>query len=143
MLSIATLANKVIFGIGYKIDTNYMFVERNVLPGNIGGDYFMLVYYAVYVIFFISIFGIPELYRYVKQRKNPIDTETEPKDRKKAMLFAFFLGMFGSHFFYMDRKLKGIATIALSITGISFILGIVYGIMYSRMSDEQFNNLSA
>lgn len=58
----ATLANKVFFA---DYDTNYMYLVRNALPGNIGGDYFILIYA---LIFFILLFliNIVDIVRIIK-----------------------------------------------------------------------------
>lgn len=62
----ATLANKVFFK---DYDTNYMFLERNGLPGNIGGKYYFLIYVAIFFIMGALIFALPALSRHLKARK--------------------------------------------------------------------------
>lgn len=66
LLGWAMLANKVFFK---DYNTNYMYLERNGLPGNLGGDYYFLIYCAIFLLMWGMIFGIPELYRYLKARK--------------------------------------------------------------------------
>lgn len=60
----ATLANYVFFP-----GSNYMYLVNNALPGNIGGDYFFLVYVAIFAVFFAIIFGVPELYRLIRKKR--------------------------------------------------------------------------
>lgn len=62
----ATLANEVIFR-GY--DTNYMYLRHNGLPGNLGGDYYFLVYVVVFALFSAFIYGIPLIYRNGQKKK--------------------------------------------------------------------------
>lgn len=59
-----TLANEVFFK---GTNSNYMYLKENGLPGNIGGDYYLVVYAAIFFFFFALIFGIPTLYRKVKK----------------------------------------------------------------------------
>lgn len=60
-----TLANEVFFK---AYDTNYMFLKRNGLPGNIGGDYYLLIYLGIFLLLLGLIFGIPSLYRKIKKQ---------------------------------------------------------------------------
>lgn len=62
----AMLANDVFFK---DYDTNYMYLKRNALPGNLGGDYYFLIYITIFFILLGLIFGIPELYRKIKSKK--------------------------------------------------------------------------
>jgi uncharacterized membrane protein YwaF len=55
-----TLANEVFFE---AYDTNYMYLKRNGLPGNIGGDYYLLIYLGIFLILLAIILGVPTLYR--------------------------------------------------------------------------------
>lgn len=63
----AMLANDVFFK---DYNTNYMYLKRNALPGNLGGDYYFLIYIAIFFVLLGLIFGIPELYRKIKNKKN-------------------------------------------------------------------------
>lgn len=62
----ATLANDVFFK---NYNTNYMYLKRNALPGNIGGKYYFLIYIAIFFIMLALIFGLPELTRHIKKKK--------------------------------------------------------------------------
>jgi hypothetical protein len=56
-----TLANEVFFK---AYDPNYMYLRHNGLPGNFGGDFYFLIYGAIFALFLSLIFGIPSLYRH-------------------------------------------------------------------------------
>lgn len=62
----AMLANKVFFK---DYNTNYMYLERNALPGNLGGDHYFLIYCIIFLVMWMMIFGIPELYRLISQKR--------------------------------------------------------------------------
>ncbi|NLD26128.1 MAG: YwaF family protein [Acholeplasmataceae bacterium] len=62
----AALANEVFFK---EYNTNYMYLKRNALPGNIGGDYYFLIYSGIFLVMLNIIFGSPTLYRYLKHKK--------------------------------------------------------------------------
>lgn len=63
----ATLANEVFFK---AYDTNYMYLKRNGLPGDIGGAYYFLIYIVIFFIMLGLIFGIPTVYRrYIEKAK--------------------------------------------------------------------------
>lgn len=66
MIAWATLANDVFFK-GF--NTNYMYLKRNGLPGNIGGDYYFYIYIVIYLIMLGLIFGLPTLTRKIKSNK--------------------------------------------------------------------------
>ncbi len=57
-----------------------------------------------------------------------------------AALFAFFLGGFGIHKFYLGKTGQGILYILFSWTGIPGIIAFIEGIMYLLMSDGEFEN---
>lgn len=63
----ATLANDVFFK-GY--NNNYMYLKENGLPGNLGGNYYFLIYIAIFVVMINVIYGIPTLYRYILKKKS-------------------------------------------------------------------------
>ena len=63
----ATLANEVIFK---GLDTNYMYLRHNGLPGNIGGDYYFLLYVVLFIFFSAAIYGIPMLSRKIAAKRN-------------------------------------------------------------------------
>lgn len=62
----ATLANEVFFK-GY--DNNYMYLKKNGLPGNLGGDYYFLIYVLIFLVMINMIYGFPTLYRYFSNKK--------------------------------------------------------------------------
>ena len=64
LLAWATLANDVIFA---GEDTNYMYLKHNELPFEIPGIPFFAIYAVIFMIFFLSIFGFPILYRNIKK----------------------------------------------------------------------------
>jgi TM2 domain-containing membrane protein YozV len=61
------------------------------------------------------------------------------KSRISAALFAFFLGGFGAHKFYLDKVGQGILYLIFFWTLIPAIIAIVEFITYLIMSDEEFN----
>lgn len=63
----AMLANDVFFK---DYNTNYMYLKRNALPGNIGGDYYFFIYIGIFFLLLGLIFGIPEFYRIIKNKKS-------------------------------------------------------------------------
>ena len=60
LLGWAILANEVFFR-GY--DNNYMYLKENGLPGNLGGDYYFLIYVLIFILLISIIYGSPTLYR--------------------------------------------------------------------------------
>ncbi|MCL2117838.1 MAG: NINE protein [Planctomycetaceae bacterium] len=78
--------------------------------------------------------------------------EGSPKDKITAVLFAFFLGTFGAHWFYLGNQQKALLYLGLTIAGIILaiffigflligaagVLAIVDAIKLLRMSDEEF-----
>jgi uncharacterized membrane protein YwaF len=62
----SALANWVFFK---EYDTNYFYIAKNALPGNIGGDFYIFVYLALFAVFLTAVFGPPELTRYIKAKK--------------------------------------------------------------------------
>lgn len=65
-------------------------------------------------------------------------TTTSGKSRVSAALFALLLGSFGAHKFYMGQTGLGILYLVFFWTGIPGIVGLVEGILYLAMSDEEF-----
>lgn len=60
------------------------------------------------------------------------------KSKLAAFLFAFFLGGFGIHKFYLGRVGWGIVYLVFCWTFIPSIIGLVEAIIYITMSDEAF-----
>ena len=68
----------------------------------------------------------------------PVYLTPSGKSRLSAALFALLLGSFGAHKFYLGDTGLGVVYLLLFWTGIPGIVGIVEGIIYLTMSDEQF-----
>lgn len=62
----------------------------------------------------------------------------EKKERIAAALLAIFLGGFGVHKFYLGNITMGIIYLVLSFTGITWLIGLVEGIIYLTKTDEEF-----
>lgn len=60
------------------------------------------------------------------------------KNRLAAVLFAFFLGGFGVHKFYLGSIWLGILYLIFSWTFIPSIIALIEGILYLVMSDDDF-----
>ncbi len=60
------------------------------------------------------------------------------KDRVTAGLFAAMFGLFGLHKFYLRQYGQGIIYLVFFWTIIPGVVGLVEGIRYLTMSDEQF-----
>lgn len=58
--------------------------------------------------------------------------------RKKAALYAIFLGSFGAHKFYLKQPVQGTLYLLFCWTGIPTIIGLVEGCVYLLLSDENF-----
>ena len=63
----ATLANDFFFA---DYNTNYMYLKKNGLPGNLGGDYYFFIYIAIFMLMWSLIFGLPTLTRKLKAKKS-------------------------------------------------------------------------
>ncbi|MHB8120545.1 MAG: TM2 domain-containing protein [Desulfuromonadaceae bacterium] len=61
------------------------------------------------------------------------------KSKLAAVLFAFFLGSFGFHKFYLGSIGMGVIYLLLCWTFIPSVLGIIEGILLLIMSEEDFN----
>lgn len=70
----ATLANDVFFR---NYNTNYMYLKRNGLPGNLGGDYYFFIYIAIFMVMWGLIFGLPELHRHIRNKKSKSSIDTK------------------------------------------------------------------
>jgi len=60
------------------------------------------------------------------------------KSKLAAVLFAFFLGSFGFHKFYLGQTGMGVVYLLFCWTFIPGVLGIIEGILLLIMSDEDF-----
>lgn len=60
--------------------------------------------------------------------------------RLAAILFAFLLGGFGAHKFYLGDTKMGIIYLLFCWTGIPSIIALVEGILYIAMKDEEFSD---
>jgi TM2 domain-containing membrane protein YozV len=72
-------------------------------------------------------------------RQRPAPYIQEGKSRTVAALFAFFLGGFGAHKFYLGKAGQGIVYLLFFWTLIPGIIAFVEFILYLVMSDEEFN----
>jgi TM2 domain-containing membrane protein YozV/ribosomal protein S27AE len=61
------------------------------------------------------------------------------KSKVAAALFAFFLGGFGAHKFYLGQTAQGIFYLLLFWTFIPSIVAFIEGILLLTMKDEVFN----
>ena len=62
----------------------------------------------------------------------------EDVSRGMAAVLAIFLGGFGAHKFYMGRNGVGLVYLFLSVTGVTFFVGFIEGLVYLLQSDESF-----
>ena len=62
------------------------------------------------------------------------------KNKLAAGLFGILLGGLGIHKFYLGKVGLGIVYILFCWTGIPSIIGLVEGIIYLTLSDEEFYN---
>lgn len=76
-----------------------------------------------------------EICPYCGVRQRPVAGR---KDRIAAALFAFFLGWFGAHKFYLGRTGWGLIYLLFFWTGIPAMVGFVEGIVYLLKTDEAF-----
>jgi len=61
------------------------------------------------------------------------------KNKLAAALFAFFLGGFGIHKFYLGQNFKGVIYLIFFWTIIPAVIAFFEGIIYLVMSEEDFN----
>ncbi len=71
---------------------------------------------------------------------NPMSIAPNGKSKIAAALFAFFLGGFGFHKFYLGRIGWGIIYLLFCWTFIPVIIGFIEAILFLVMSDEDFNH---
>lgn len=67
-----------------------------------------------------------------------VATATASKDQTLAGLLAILLGGVGAHHFYLGRILLGVVYILFSWTFIPMLVGIIEGIIYLTMAEEQW-----
>lgn len=84
-------------------------------------------------------FGIEDD-RAIKIFADPNAVSVSAKSRTLSSLLAFFLGVFGIQFFYLDLWAWGILSILFCWTYIPFLVGIVLGIQWHLMSDKEFQH---
>jgi len=60
------------------------------------------------------------------------------KNKVTAALLAIFLGGIGAHKFYLQEIGMGVLYLLFSWTGIPLIVGVIEGLMYLGMSDENW-----
>ena len=61
------------------------------------------------------------------------------RNRTVAAVFALLLGGIGIHKFYLGRVGQGILYILFCWTLIPSLIGIIEGVVYLTMSDQEFN----
>ena len=61
------------------------------------------------------------------------------KSKSTALIFAFFLGVFGGHKFYLGQSAQGLIYLLLSFTGISLLLSILDIVLLLIMGKDEFN----
>ncbi len=87
---------------------------------------------------------IPELFPSARTSQVPppiqsfTPTTASGKSRVSAALFALLLGSFGAHKFYMGQTGLGIFYLLFFWTAIPGIIGLIEGILYLAMSDQEF-----
>ena len=76
----------------------------------------------------------------VRQLPPPDFAGTAPNGKSKlaAALFAFFLGGFGIHKFYLGQVVWGLVYLFLFWTFLPALLGFIEAILYLVMSDAEF-----
>jgi TM2 domain-containing membrane protein YozV len=84
-------------------------------------------------------FGI-ENERAIKIFADPTAIPSSTKSKTTSSLLAFFLGIFGIQFFYLDLWGWGIFSILFCWTYIPFLVGIVLGIQWHLMSEKEFQH---
>lgn len=72
----ATFLNKILFK---NYNPNYLYLERNMLPGQIGGKYFFFIYAIIFFILLVLFYTLPILYK--KIIKFLIGENTKLKNR--------------------------------------------------------------
>lgn len=78
----------------------------------------------------------------VRQMPAPINlgpVAENGKSRIAAALFAFFLGGFGAHRFYLRQPGLGVAYLLFSWTFIPFLIAFVEFVLLLTMTDQTFN----
>ncbi len=66
-----------------------------------------------------------------------LETRTD-RSRITAALLAIFLGWIGIHKFYLGKPIQGIIYLLFSWTAVPAIIGIIEGIIYLSMSNQEF-----
>lgn len=84
---------------------------------------------------------IEEEEKYRNEIKKKIsDSKSKKKDKLVAALLAIILGDLGIHKFYMGETVKGAIYLLFCWTAIPAIIGIIEGIDYLIISDEEFQS---
>jgi len=69
---------------------------------------------------------------------SPTDAAPSPHNRRTAALLAIILGDVGAHKFYLGQVKKAFLYLVFFWTFVPGILGIIEGIRWLRMSDDEF-----
>ena len=80
----------------------------------------------------------PYPYPMVHGGQYPAQYQPGEISRGMAAVLAIFLGGFGAHKFYMGRNGVGLIYLFLSVTGVTFFIGFIEGLVYLLQSDESF-----
>jgi len=84
---------------------------------------------------------IEEEENYRKEVKNKIsNSKSKKKDKLVAALLAIILGDLGIHKFYIGETVKGVIYLFFCWTAIPAIIGIIEGIDYLIISEEEFQS---
>ena len=71
-------------------------------------------------------------------RQHDVSAQGRGCSRLAAGMLAIFLGTFGIHKFYLGKPIWGVAYIVFAVTFLSTLVGIVEGLWYLTMSDNEF-----
>lgn len=79
--------------------------------------------------------------RQISVNSNPDLSGSAPNGKSKiaAALFAFFLGGFGAHKFYLGQTGKGVLYLLFFWTFIPALIALIESILFLTMKDEVFN----
>ncbi len=69
---------------------------------------------------------------------SPITESKTNRSRIMAALLAIFFGFLGLHKFYLGKATWGLIYLFFSWTFIPMILGVIEGLMFLLMSDQEF-----
>ena len=88
---------------------------------------------------FLCVIGLASIATIILKIKDAANPERK-RNRNTAAALAIILGTFGAHKFHCGRYNWGYIYIIFDWTGIPTVLGIIEGLVFICMDDEQFNN---